>query len=176
MEKVYCIDKSLYASSEIAVKDILLRDYQIFDAVILRNTNGKPYLKNEQASSLFFSITHTQKKIFIVFSDENIGIDAESLSRKVHYSAIIKNFSSVEKEEISSTKDFLKHWTAKECTIKWLGGSISKDLKKLSYTHQIMRYEDSDLPINIIFLEHNNTLLAICSSKQNLKLKIVHLL
>ena len=173
MEKIYCIDKALYSSSESALKDILARDYQISNAVILRNENGKPYLKNEQTSSLFFSITHTKKQLFIIFSDENIGIDAEPLSRQAQYASIIKSFPLEEQEEISSNLDFLRHWTAKESAIKWLGGSIAKDLKNLAYINQKMQYKHLGLPIHICFLEYENVLIAICASKDNVNPEII---
>ncbi len=175
MEKIYCIQKSLYSSSEHALKDILAHDYQITNAAILRNENGKPYLKNGASKKIFFSITHTFDYIFIAFSKENIGIDAEPLSRQVHYSSIIKKFPFEEQTEILSTLDFLRHWTAKESTIKWLGGSIAKDLKNLSYLKKCIQYKGLSLPIKIIFLEYNHNLLALSTSNVDLQPQFIHL-
>ena len=164
MEKIFYTNKCNYPSSEQAVKHLLEKYFGIKDANIVKNENGKPYLV-EQDVPLFFSISHTKDWLFIAFSQSNIGIDAEYLDRKVIYQPILKKFSLDEQKEMQTTTDFLHHWTAKECTIKWLGGSIAKDFNSLSFTNGKMTYKGELLPAKITFTQFENILLAICNEK-----------
>ena len=163
MEKIFYTDKSAYTSSQEAIEYLLKKIFGIVDARILKTDNGKPYLSNVHDVPLFFSVSHTKNLLFIAFSKENIGIDAEYATRRVHYAPIIKKFPQMEQNEIHSTADFLQHWLAKESAIKWLGGSIAKDLDNLAFYKNQVYYNNSHLPVHITFQRFNDTILAICS-------------
>ena len=172
MKKIFYTDKSAYTSSEEAIQYLLKKTFGIVDAHILKTDNGKPYLSNTQDVPLFFSVSHTKNLLFIAFSKENIGIDAEYTTRHIHYAPIIKKFPSIEQNEIHSTADFLQHWLAKESTIKWLGGSIAKDLNNLAFFKNQIYYNESPLPVHITFEKYDDTILAICSETPWEELKI----
>ncbi len=163
MEKIFYTAKSAYASSEEAIEYLLEKIFGIAHAHILRNENGKPYLSNAQDIPLFFSVSHTKNFLFVAFSKRNIGIDAESTTRYIDYAPIVKKFPFNEQSEIQSTSDFLQHWLAKESTIKWLGGSIAKDLNRLTFYKNQVYYKDLPLPVHITFQACKDTMLAICS-------------
>ena len=169
MEKIFYTNKDNYATSEEAVTYILKTYFQIKDVAIHRNKNGKPYIfdmLSPQNPPLFFSVSHTKGTLFIIFSDKNIGIDGETKDREINFAPIVKKFPKSEQEEIVTTLDFLQHWTAKESTIKWLGGTIAKDLYYLSFYQQQIFHQEKALPVKITFVEFKNTILAICSEKQ----------
>ncbi len=125
MEKIFIVSQNAYPTSEIAVKDVLSKYFQMENAQIERGDHGKPFLVGGQALPLFFSIAHTDNKLFIAVSNENVGIDAERIDRTVDYTPIVKRFSTNERKEITDTQTFLRHWTAKESAVKWLGGSLA---------------------------------------------------
>ncbi len=165
MEKIFYGDVSLFPSSEAAVKKILKEHFKILSPSIARTENGKPYLQNTN-KSLFFSVSHTKERLFIAFSKENVGVDAEPLSRVPNYPLLMKNLPSVEREEISSAKDFLKHWTAKEAAVKWFGGTLAHDLKKLSFVANRLYYDGLELPVTITVKEVDGHILSICTEKE----------
>ncbi len=163
MGRIFYADKSKYSSKELLSR-ILAQFYKIKNAEIERTKNGKPYLANREAS-LHFSISHTKELIFIAFSEDNIGLDAERLDRKVDYEKIRTKFPLDEQKEISSTESFLKHWVAKESVVKYLGGTLAHDLKKLTFTHNVITYESQPLPIAVQFFQFREHLLCVCSKQ-----------
>ncbi len=163
MEKIFYAERSAYPTSEHAVKQVLDEYFALPNATIIRNENGKPYLEN--GKSLFFSVTHTEDMLYIAFSDENVGVDAENLSRMVHFLPIVKKFSLEEREEIRSETDFFYHWTAKESAVKWLGGSIAHDLFKLRFLQGKLYYGEIELPAKLVFLQRDGVLLAVCGER-----------
>ena len=164
MEKIFFIDNPTQISSLDIVKRILADHFGVLNASICRTEKGKPYLDGIEAP-LFFSITHTKKLLFVVFSDTNVGADAELLSREVNYQAILRRFPIKEKEEICSTQSFLCRWTIKESAIKWLGGTIAHDLEKLSYKDETLFYQDEAIPARITARLFEGHVLSICCEK-----------
>jgi len=165
MEKIFYIDKSFYPSSEVAVKSILSKFFNIQNVEFERTPNGKLYLSKPLDARIFFSISHTKDALFIAFADENVGLDVELLTREVHYPSILKKFPSEEQKEIDGVETFLKHWTAKESAIKWLGGSLSHDLKKLSYVKNRLSYGNVDIPVHLHTKFWKEYILSICSER-----------
>ena len=129
----------------------------------MRSEAGKPYL--DRNVGLFFSISHTKEKLFIDVSDENVGIDAEKNDRSVEYASIVKRFSAAERLEICDNATFLKHWTAKESAVKWLGGSLSHDLRKLRYEKGVLIYGEIELPANVCFFQIDGHTVCVCGEQ-----------
>lgn len=163
MGRIFYADKSKYSSKELLSR-ILSQFYKIENAEIKRTKNGKPFLANRE-TPLYFSISHTRELIFIAFSEDNIGLDAELLDRKVDYEKICAKFSYEEQQEISSTETFLKHWVAKESAVKYLGGTLAHDLKKLTFTHNVIAYENQPLPIAAQFFQFRGHILCLCGKR-----------
>ena len=164
MEKLFCADVSAFSTSTEAVRFVLREYFRIQNASVIRNENGKPYLENTKVP-LFFSVSHTKEKLFLAFSSENVGIDAENLNRESNYLPILHKFPPVERKEIQSKDDFLLHWTVKESAIKWLGGTLAKDLNKLCFCNNTLSYNGLDIPVHITTHFFDGHVLTICSEK-----------
>ena len=162
MEKIFYVDKNTFPSSDEAIQAILAKYFGITDARINRSKNGKPYLAQELG--LYLSVSHTNEMLFVGISDKELGIDAECLSREKRYAAIVKKFPLEEQAEICCNEDFLRHWTAKEAAVKYLGGTLSQDLKKLAFVNGTISHAEKDLP-QICELRIEDTLLSICCER-----------
>ncbi len=164
MEKIFYAELSAYPNSQAALTYILEKYFALPSARLARTENGKPYLENIH-SPLHFSVSHTKTRLFIAFCDENVGIDAENGSRQVDLPPLLKRFPVEERAEIGSTEDFLRHWTAKEAAVKWLGGKLAHDLRKLAYIQGRLRYEQLELPVYLTSLRIGDCLLSVCSER-----------
>lgn len=159
MEKIFYADKSAFAT-DAALKKILIEYYGKSAPEILRTKNGKPYVENGP----FFSVTHTKNRLYIAFSEEEIGLDAESITRVPYYETIVKKFSPAEQEEILNAEDFLRHWVVKESTVKYLGGTLAQDLYKLHYAKGNLSYNEQPLSVQINLLRHEEFILSVCGN------------
>lgn len=164
MEKIFYTDKSNYLSSEEAVRYVFSEFFGIEKPKIVRNENGKPFLKGCE-ERIFFSVSHTDKRLFIAVADENVGLDAEALSRSVDYLPILRRFPAEERVEIRSKEDFLRHWTAKESAVKWMGGTLANDLGKIGFIKDRLFYGAIEFPVFLVFFERDGHLLAVCSER-----------
>lgn len=92
---------------------------------ILMTDRGKPYFADK---SLHFSISHTKKHAFCALSENNIGIDAEELDRKVNLKLAEKILSSGEKKQFDAAEDkhkaLLTFWVLKEAAAKLSGEGL----------------------------------------------------
>ncbi len=167
MNTVFCAEKSAFPSSQAMIELILREKFKIVDFQIVKNENGKPFLSFSDfaANPLFLSVSHTSEKYFVAFSNQNVGIDAEISSRKPNYLPIIAKFPLEEREEILSTKDFLRHWTAKESAVKWLGGSLSRDLKRLAFCRGKLAFGGLDLPVFLTQKEFSGHIVTVCHER-----------
>ena len=170
MGKIFYAEKSIY-SSENAIKRILLEFYEIKNATILRTKNGKPYVE----STPFFSVSNTEKMLFIAFSSANVGLDAELLSRKPNYDSIVKKFHKDEREEITCAEEFLKHWVVKESAVKYLGGTLAHDLSKLVFVNDRLLYNGAELPVKLNFFNLEEHLICVCGEEDFSKAEFIRL-
>lgn len=163
MEKIFYAKTNAYPSSEAAARQILLSHFRKIDCAIAHTSNGKPFLQDEE--KLFFSVSHTRESLFIAFADEQIGLDAEPLSRRPRYAAILQKFSESERAEIRNSHDFLRHWTAKESAIKYLGGTLIKDLRSLEYVGGKLLYRGEPFPVRLSQTEWQGHFLSVCCAR-----------
>ncbi len=164
MEKIFYTEASVFPSSTAAITHILRVYFNLEKTVIDKTENGKPFLLNPKAR-LSFSVSHTREKLFIALSDENVGVDAEMESRCVNYPLLVKKFPVEERAEISDATDFLRRWTVKESAIKWLGGTIARDLKKISFRQNELRYDGIEIPVYITTRTVEDHILSVCSER-----------
>ena len=162
MEKIFYATKTTYPVSETAVRKILAEYFGIPEAKLERNDNGKPYLVSGE---LFFSVSHTKELLFIAVSDNNVGIDVENLARKTEFFSIVKKFSPAEQAEIRTKEDFLLHWTAKESAVKWLGGSLARDLQSFRFEKGKLYYGQIELPVYLRFIPFEGYAIAVCGER-----------
>ena len=163
MNIIFYAPKIDFPSSKDCIDRIMKQRFHIQDFSLYKNENGKPFLTIPSTDSPFFiSVTHTKSEYFIAFSSQNVGIDAEKLDRTVDFLPILKKFPLAEREEISTNLDFLRHWTAKESAIKWLGGSIAKDFNRLLYRNKEIFLNGLKLPVAITQKEILGHVVSVC--------------
>lgn len=164
MEKLFYAHKTTFPSSEDALRHVLSHYLGCPSAKIVKNEHGKPFVENVK-DKLFVSVSHTENLLFIAVSSENVGLDAEPIDRQTDYAPIVKRFPLEERAEIKTTADFLRHWTAKEATVKWLGGTLAHDLKKLSFINGVLQYDGIDIPIFVTEKIIENHFVTVCSER-----------
>lgn len=111
--------------------------------IIAIDCNGKPQIINYEG--LFFNISHSESKIAVVVSDEEIGIDLEvirpyslRLAKKICNEEELLYIFGHLPDETEFTENanketlhrFFEVWTAKEAYLKCIGTGIT-DLRKL---------------------------------------------
>ncbi|MFI5218626.1 MAG: 4'-phosphopantetheinyl transferase family protein [Bacteroidia bacterium] len=97
--------------------------------------NKKPYILFPPAS-LKFNISHSENKILIAVSDNEIGVDIEKIKPGLEYNGLVKNYFSIKEQQIILNSKmpgeaFYKLWTRKEAVLKANGMGISDDLKNI---------------------------------------------
>ena len=92
---------------------------------ILIAERGKPYFAN---GKVYFSITHTKRRVFCVLSDKEVGIDAEELDRSVNSALAAKILSAGECQQYEAAADknkaLLTFWVLKEAAVKASGDGL----------------------------------------------------
>ena len=92
---------------------------------ILITDRGKPYFVQ---GDLHFSISHTPKHAFCALSENNVGIDAEELDRRVNLKLAEKILSPGEKAQFDLAGDrqkaLLTFWVLKEAAAKLSGEGL----------------------------------------------------
>lgn len=174
MEKLFYDDRKNFPDGESFIRRIATEFYGLPSPTLRRTENGKPYFPEETAPSLFFSVSHTEKYIFAAFSDENVGVDAEDLSRNVDYPPVLGRFPPSEREAVHSAQDFLRLWTAKESVIKWLDGKLFRDLKKIevpdaptvAFISDGVLYEKKPLGVSLCRLTLNGHVVTLCKASE----------
>jgi 4'-phosphopantetheinyl transferase len=93
---------------------------------------GKPFLIEQAKDTVSFNVSHSDHTALLAFAQEPIGIDIESIERRVDFASIAKSvFSAAEREFIfSQTNDkqaevFFECWVRKEACIKAESGGLS---------------------------------------------------
>lgn len=160
MKTIFYSDSNRYSTEE-ALNKLLSNVYGIQNSTLLRTKNGKPYVENAP----HFSITHTNEKLFIVFSQYPIGLDAELSNRNIDYLPILKKFPYQETEEIKNLQDFLTHWIVKESLIKYFGSTLASGLKNFSFVNGQLYKGREKLSILPHLFEFEKHLLCICAEE-----------
>ncbi len=133
--------------------DDLLKSEGFFEYEIIKNENGKPFLKD---IPIYFSISHTNGFCAVCISDSPVGIDCEKIdySYKDRAIAFSKRFFVDNEIELlnkngNDVVTFFKIWTGKEAVIKKLGLNFSY-LKKIDTTkEEIETFEKNNYIISI---------------------------
>lgn len=127
--------ESLY--SYIILKELLNKNYGIVGNPIFREgEHGKPVITSiedngtlHSLNGVHFNISHSNTGIACVVDDQPIGIDIESIHRKVSNSLIryVLNETEIQHVQASEQPDieFVKLWTMKESLVKLIGTGIS---------------------------------------------------
>lgn len=133
------------------------------DAKILKNALGKPYVGG---NPIYISLSHSRGVGVVATDKKPVGVDLETARNRIHTS-ISRRFSQREQGEITSERDFLKHWTAREAFLKMRGGTLARDLLKTEYFGGRIYYngDEQECLVRHFFLE-NNRVLTICTEEK----------
>lgn len=119
------------------------------------------------------SLSHCIDGLFIGWSTTNIGVDLERSDRLFNAKSIANiYFSREEKEMIQSLEKekilpkVLSYWVRKEAAIKFLRGSIFKDLSNLEYLEESKQiyYKTKGIKINSYLIKYENWFLSIANN------------
>lgn len=92
---------------------------------ILTTDRGKPYFAE---GKLHFSISHTPHHAFCVLSENNVGLDAEEIDRKINLRLAERILSPGEKVQFDAAADkrkaLLTFWVLKEAAAKLSGEGL----------------------------------------------------
>ena len=167
MNFIYVTDCNISSTEEFVTK-LAVEKFNYSNPIICRNEHGKPYFApNENNPPLHFSVSHTDNKLFVVFSKNKIGLDVENKQRQVNYRKILRKIDAC--FPIASTFEFLELWTAKESVVKYFGGTIATDAKSIRFSpaFDCVEYHQKPLPVYIQHLEFENHLVCVCSEAQD---------
>lgn len=124
--------------------------------------NGKPYLAD--GSDTFFSITHSDKWVFLAVSDSEIGIDAQA-PRKVCPRLAAR---STTPEELAWVKEdtephFTRLWTMKEAYLKYVGTGLTLPIREVSISVPPADGHDKQNDCYWSLLSYEGIPLSVCS-------------
>lgn len=138
--------------------------------------NGKPYLANHPDA--YFSITHTDKWVFLAVADCAIGIDAQTPRRVCPRLAA----RSTTPDELAWVKEdtephFTRLWTMKEAYLKYTGAGLSAPIREVTISVPPADGYDVHNRCYWSLLQHDGIPLSVCSEKQieDISLKTIHI-
>lgn len=92
--------------------------------------HGKPSLR--EFPHLHFNLSHCSQAIACAVSEHPIGIDVESIERKITPSLINHTMNPEEREIIAEDPvQFFRFWTQKEAVVKLLGTGLQDNLHEI---------------------------------------------
>lgn len=129
---------------------------------LVYGANGKPYLADKPGT--FFSITHSDKWVFLAVSDGEIGIDAQA-SRKVCPRLAAR---STTPEELAWVKEdtephFTRLWTMKEAYLKYTGTGLTVPIREVTISVPPADGYDEQNDCYWALLTYEGVPLSICS-------------
>ena len=139
--------------------DLLKNKYHL-DKVEL-SFEGKPHLIDKK---LYFNIAHTEGRVALAISDQEVGVDIERKTRRIRPDLYKKVLSEEERIIYERRKDtslyFLTCWVKKEAYLKYLGTGIDRHLNSIS----------SENLVNAKIIEDEDYLISIYSKLEDLTL------
>lgn len=139
--------------------------------------NGKPYLTDK--TDTFFSITHSDKWVFLAVSEGEIGIDAQML-RKVCPRLAARSTSSKELSWVKENTEpnFTRLWTMKEAYLKYTGTGLTVPIREVTIFVPPTAGYDKQNNCYWSLLTYESIPLSVCSSTpiSNVNIEIIRLL
>lgn len=115
--------------SYLMLADLLHSEFGLDEFTMETGEHGKPFIAGR--TDIHFNISHCQKAIAIVVSDQPVGIDVESF-RNYSEGLLDKTMNETEKAEILASAEpqetFACYWTRKEAVFKMQGTGITDNL------------------------------------------------
>ena len=153
--------RRLFQASHSLVRKALSRYASIPPAKwrFVKNVHGKPRIDpNLGCIPLSFSLSHTKGlAVVAVAAGADVGVDVESMDRRVDAAKISGRFFSTEESALLHKckpgrlrEHFFRYWTLKECYIKARGLGLSLPLDSFSFSLV------GGLPHRIVFFEKDS--------------------
>ena len=118
--------------SYLMLAELLRSEFGIEEFRMETGEHGKPFLAGHP--EIHFNISHCQKAIAVVVSDQPVGIDVESF-RHFNDGLLDKSMNPQEKADILSAQEpevkFASYWTCKEAVFKMQGTGITDNLHNI---------------------------------------------
>lgn len=139
--------------------------YGFGNATFSRSASGKPLCD----APVCFSLSHTREYFFLAVSEKEVGADAESLSRRGDFSAIISRLPESERARaLASPEEFLKLWTEREAVAKYLSAPVFSVFGKITLecgedTKRRVFLNGKELPVRLFSAEIAGHAVAICA-------------
>ena len=156
-------------SSKAFVARVLGEFYGFENVTFSRSATGKPRCDKP----VFFSLSHTQNCFFLAVSNKEIGIDAENLSRRGNFTAITARLPEAERARaLASSEEFLKIYTKREATAKFLGKPVFAVFSKIAVAPccgepqaEFVYLNGEKLPVILRTLEISGHAVSICATE-----------
>ena len=124
--------------------------------------SGKPYFVNEK---LFFNISHSEKKVVVVISPCEVGIDVQKIRTRMPQ-VMKRKFHPNEISLIESEEDFSLIWSIKESFGKCCGKGIQYNSKELDFS-ALLNSESSNLAgYYFLIKKHAEYVYCLCAEKE----------
>lgn len=136
--------------------------------------NGKPCLSDRPDT--YFSITHSDKWVFLAVADCEIGIDAQ-MPRRVCPRLAARSTSP---EELAWVKEdtephFTRLWTMKEAYLKYTGTGLSVPIREVMISVPPTDGYDEENNCYWALHDHDNIPVSVCTEKpiENITMEII---
>ena len=136
--------------------------------------NGKPHLSDRPDTH--FSITHSDKWVFLAVADCEIGIDAQ-MPRKVCPRLAARSTSP---EELAWVKEdtephFTRLWTMKEAYLKYTGTGLTVPIREVTVSVPPIDGYDEENNCCWALHDHDNIPVSVCTEKpiENITMEII---
>lgn len=119
------------------------------------------------------SFSHCIDGLLIGWSSNNIGVDIERSDRLFNANSILNNYYSKNEKEIIKSLDeekimpkVLSYWVRKEAAVKFLRGSIFRDLSNLEYSEESKRilHKTQGIKINSYLIRYEKWFISIANN------------
>ena len=120
---------------------------QVYDVknLEIETRGGKPFFKSNE---IFFSISHSEDIVMVVFNNSNIGVDVEYMKDGKNYKLIMKRYGIDAKNP--SKKEFYRFWTVHEAEIKLNGHNRSLFSELLEENYMLACVSDNIFVANFL--------------------------
>lgn len=136
--------------------------------------NSKPYLADK--TNTHFSITHSDKWVFLAVADCEIGIDAQ-MPHKVCPRLAARSTSPEELVWVKENTDphFTRLWTMKEAYLKYTGTGLSVPIREITIPVPPADGYDEENNCYWALHDHDNIPVSVCTEKpiENITMEII---
>ncbi|MGN1053564.1 MAG: 4'-phosphopantetheinyl transferase family protein [Candidatus Scatosoma sp.] len=151
---------------------VLKKYYAQNDVRFFTSRHGKPYCD----APFYFSLSHTTRLIFLCVARGEAGVDAEETRRGGNFLSVKKRLSPCERAVADTSQaEFLKTWTRREATTKYLDLPVFSSFSRLVFKAEngaaacaedlFPVYGKAPLPVELQTFELGGHFVSLCLTK-----------